>query len=60
MAKCYGCEESKVEKVVSGKFNFKKKVETKKNNENIKKNFKRNTKKTNQLWSIIYKNGIVN
>ena len=59
MAKCYGCEESKVEKVVSGKFNFKKKVETKKNNENIKKNFKRNTKKTNQLWSIIYKNGIV-
>lgn len=60
MAKCYGCEESKVEKVVSGKFNFKKKVETKKNNENIKKNFKRNTKKTNQLWSIIYKNGVVN
>jgi hypothetical protein len=57
MAKCYGCEESKVEKVVSGKFNFKKKI--KKNNENIKKNFKRNTKKTNQLWSIIYKNGIV-
>ena len=57
MAKCYGCEESKVEKVVSGKFNFKKKVET--NNENIKKNFKRNTKKTNQLWSIIYKNGII-
>jgi len=59
MAKCYGCEESKVEKVVSGKFNFKKKVETKKNNENIKKNFKRNTKKTNQLWSIVYKNGVV-
>ena len=44
MAKCYGCEESKVEKVVSGKFNFKKKI--KKNNENIKKNFKRSTKKT--------------
>jgi len=55
MAKCYGCEESKIEKVVLGKFNFKKKVETK----NIKKNFKRNTKKTNQLWSIVYKNGIV-
>ena len=57
MAKCYGCEESKVEQVVSGKFIFKKKI--KKNNENIKKNFKRSTKKTNQLWSIIYKNGIV-